>query len=166
MKILIDMNLSPEWVAALEAHGFPSRHWVTVGARNAPDTDVLNWARDHSHIVLTHPSLSTALVLQRLLHQTDPARDTTRARSAFEAYDRSNILRCAWTNEPIRRMHVDHAIPWSLWRSNDLWNLLPVESRVKTEKGARLPSRRRVEARRDSIIASWRFCLRPSGRSS
>lgn len=54
MKILIDMNLSPEWVAALDAHGFPSQHWVTVGAPNAPDTELLNWARDHSQIVLTH----------------------------------------------------------------------------------------------------------------
>ena len=54
MKILIDMNLSPEWVEVLEANGFPSRHWVSIGAPNAPDTELLNWARDHSHVVFTH----------------------------------------------------------------------------------------------------------------
>jgi hypothetical protein len=54
-------------------------------------------------------------------------------------------------------MHVDHALPWSLWRSNDLWNLLPVESAVNSQKGARLPSRTRVESRRSSILSSWQI---------
>ena len=31
MKILIDMNLSPEWVAVFENHGWSAVHWSTVG---------------------------------------------------------------------------------------------------------------------------------------
>jgi len=54
MKILVDMNLSPDWVAAPNAHGLHSQLWVTIGAPNAPDTELLNWARDHNHIVFTH----------------------------------------------------------------------------------------------------------------
>jgi predicted nuclease of predicted toxin-antitoxin system len=53
VKILLDMNLSPDWVPALEAEGHESRHWSTVGAFNAPDTEIMAWARNAGHVVLT-----------------------------------------------------------------------------------------------------------------
>lgn len=31
MKILIDMNLSPDWVDALRSNGFDCVHWSRVG---------------------------------------------------------------------------------------------------------------------------------------
>lgn len=31
MKILLDMNLSPDWVPLLKAAGYESVHWSTVG---------------------------------------------------------------------------------------------------------------------------------------
>ncbi len=31
MKIVIDMNLSPEWVSVFETAGYESIHWSTVG---------------------------------------------------------------------------------------------------------------------------------------
>jgi len=31
MKLLIDMNLSPEWIAVLERAGFETVHWSTIG---------------------------------------------------------------------------------------------------------------------------------------
>ena len=54
MKLVIDMNLSPEWVAFLHGHGFEAIHWSTVGAPNAPDTEIMQWARDHARAVFTH----------------------------------------------------------------------------------------------------------------
>ncbi len=54
MKILVDMNLSPRWVAALEAVGVEARHWSTVGSPDAPDKDVLSWTAANGFILLTH----------------------------------------------------------------------------------------------------------------
>jgi predicted nuclease of predicted toxin-antitoxin system len=54
MKILIDMNLSPEWVAVLNAHGWGAIHWSCVGNPGAPDQEILAWAKSNGHIVLTH----------------------------------------------------------------------------------------------------------------
>ena len=54
MKILVDMNLSPAWVRALEDHGFSATHWSSVGDGRAPDSIVLAWAHDNGHVVLTH----------------------------------------------------------------------------------------------------------------
>ncbi len=54
MKILIDMNLSPVWVRVLEEAGHSAIHWSTIGAQNAPDREVLLWARENSHLLFTH----------------------------------------------------------------------------------------------------------------
>jgi predicted nuclease of predicted toxin-antitoxin system len=31
MKIIVDMNMSPKWVAVLNEAGFPATHWSSVG---------------------------------------------------------------------------------------------------------------------------------------
>jgi predicted nuclease of predicted toxin-antitoxin system len=54
MKILVDMNLSPEWVPVLKEQGWGAIHWSRVGKPSAPDQEVLIWARSNGHIVLTH----------------------------------------------------------------------------------------------------------------
>ncbi len=41
MKLLIDMNLSPDWVEFLSNAGFESVHWSTVGAATAPDAEIV-----------------------------------------------------------------------------------------------------------------------------
>ncbi len=54
MKIVIDMNLSPQWVPVLKSAGHVSIHWSQVGAVSAPDREILEWARTNNHIVFTH----------------------------------------------------------------------------------------------------------------
>ncbi|MEM6318489.1 MAG: DUF5615 family PIN-like protein [Bacteroidota bacterium] len=51
MKFIIDMNLSPSWVAYLEKEGWTAKHWSTVGA---PDTLIMKWAKENNYIVFTH----------------------------------------------------------------------------------------------------------------
>ncbi len=53
MKILVDMNLSPRWVRFLTAAGIEAVHWSKVGAEDADDRDVMRWAVEHDHCVLT-----------------------------------------------------------------------------------------------------------------
>jgi predicted nuclease of predicted toxin-antitoxin system len=54
MKVLIDMNLSPSWVQALEDRGFPALHWSSVGDGGAPDAVVLAWAKENGYVVFTN----------------------------------------------------------------------------------------------------------------
>ena len=54
MKLLVDMNLSPRWVTALQAAGVEARHWSTIGVSTAPDEDVLIWAAANGFVLLTH----------------------------------------------------------------------------------------------------------------
>lgn len=54
MKLLIDMNLSPAWTDVLSGAGFESVHWSEIGAPNAPDNVLFEWAREHGYVVFTH----------------------------------------------------------------------------------------------------------------
>jgi predicted nuclease of predicted toxin-antitoxin system len=54
MRILIDMNLSPQWVVVLGRQGFSATHWSTVGRDDAPDYEIMAWALKNDCMVLTH----------------------------------------------------------------------------------------------------------------
>ena len=54
MRLLIDMNLSPRWVGLLNGAGVEAAHWSTLGAINAPDSEIMAYAAAHGYVVLTH----------------------------------------------------------------------------------------------------------------
>ncbi|HET6428584.1 MAG TPA: DUF5615 family PIN-like protein [Phycisphaerae bacterium] len=54
MKLLIDMNLSPRWVHALQDRGYECVHWSAIGDPGASDAELMPWAVDNGHVVLTH----------------------------------------------------------------------------------------------------------------
>ncbi len=54
MKILIDMNLSPEWEEVLRSAGWPATHWSGVGRLDASDREILSWAQANGHVLFTH----------------------------------------------------------------------------------------------------------------
>ncbi len=54
MRLLLDVNISPDWVEPLTAAGFEAVHWSTVGPQNAPDAELLEWAKVRGFVVFTH----------------------------------------------------------------------------------------------------------------
>lgn len=54
MKLLVDMNLSPRWISVLADAGIEAAHWSTLGAKNAPDSEIMAYASVNSYVVLTH----------------------------------------------------------------------------------------------------------------
>lgn len=54
MKLLLDMNLSPRWIALLTTSGLEALHWSTVGKPNARDSEIMAWAAANRYIVVTH----------------------------------------------------------------------------------------------------------------
>lgn len=45
MKLLIDMNLSPEWVEVFEQKGWNALHQSIVGNPRLTDSTIMDWAR-------------------------------------------------------------------------------------------------------------------------
>jgi predicted nuclease of predicted toxin-antitoxin system len=54
VRFVIDMNLSPEWVAVFQGLGDEAVHWSTVGDPRAEDREVMRCARDGGYVVFTH----------------------------------------------------------------------------------------------------------------
>lgn len=54
MKLLIDMNLSPRWVSFLAEVKIQAVHWSTLGVCNAPDLEIMNYARVNDYVVFTY----------------------------------------------------------------------------------------------------------------
>ncbi|MEA3436404.1 MAG: DUF5615 family PIN-like protein [Thermodesulfobacteriota bacterium] len=54
MKLLIDMNLSPKWVSVLKEAGLEAAHWSRIGRPDAPDHEILEYARSNGYVVFTH----------------------------------------------------------------------------------------------------------------
>jgi predicted nuclease of predicted toxin-antitoxin system len=53
-RLLLDMNLSTEWIPLLNAAGHEAVHWSAVGDPRAPDTELMTWARSRGYAVFTH----------------------------------------------------------------------------------------------------------------
>ncbi|MCY3655494.1 MAG: DUF5615 family PIN-like protein [Chloroflexi bacterium] len=70
-KLLLDMNLSPEWVPMLQAQGWNAVHWSTVGDPRATDREIMVWAAVNEHVVFTHDlDFGTMLALS---HEAGPS---------------------------------------------------------------------------------------------
>ena len=83
MKVLIDMNLSPSWVPALERHGWQATHWSDIGDPGAEDRVLMDWAQTHGHCVLTHDlDFGTMLALS---HDEGPSVLQVRTRDILPA---------------------------------------------------------------------------------
>lgn len=72
--------------------------------------------------------------------------------------DREASIRCAWSGKAISSsgaMHVDHLLPFSIWKNNDLWNLLPATGSVNNQKRDRIPDSQFLRSRKEPIIGYW-----------
>ena len=71
ISILIDMNLSPDWVPLLQNAGWSTTHWSIVGDSRAKDRSIMHWAEANGHVVFTHDlDFGTLLALT---HKTGPS---------------------------------------------------------------------------------------------
>ena len=115
------------------------------------DATVLRWAELTAEI--SQHKLRPSQIIDQLLTPPIEERNVFAARGVYEALlDKV----CVWTDRPLRGpFDVDHAIPFALWRNNDLWNLLPASPVINNQKRVRLPSRDLLRSRKDCIIHYW-----------
>ncbi len=84
IKILIDMNLSPDWVPTLRKAGWPVTHWSAVGDHQAADRDIMDWAEENGYVVFTHDLDFGALLA--LTHKAGPSVLQVRAEDVLPDY--------------------------------------------------------------------------------
>jgi predicted nuclease of predicted toxin-antitoxin system len=65
-RILVDMNLSTEWISLLQVAGHQAVHWSDVGDPRAPATALMEWSVANNYAVFTHDlDFGTMLALSR-----------------------------------------------------------------------------------------------------
>ncbi len=92
MRLLVDMNLSPDWIPLLTSKGWEAAHWSATGRADAPDSEILDYARENRWVVLTQD-----LDFAQLLHATNdrgPSVILLRMEDEFDAPTRTRITDC------------------------------------------------------------------------
>ena len=115
------------------------------------DATILRWAELTAEI--SQGALKPSQVVDCLLRTPIPERDVYAARSLYEQLAGKA---CVWTGKALEaEFDVDHAIPFALWKNNDLWNLLPAHPVVNNEKRDHLPTRGLLGKRKECIVHYW-----------
>ncbi len=116
------------------------------------DATILRWAELTSR--LSKDTIKASEVIDCLLTVPIPERDVYSAKSF---YDSLKDKECVWSGRSITKNEydVDHAIPFGLWKNNDLWNLFPANSKINGNKKDKLPSNILIKKRKDCVVHYW-----------
>lgn len=64
IRILVDLNLSPDWIPLLRRNGWDAVHWSTIGDAREKDNVIVRWAVEQGYVIFTHDlDFGTALAL-------------------------------------------------------------------------------------------------------
>ncbi len=100
--------------------------------------------------------LSIENVVNEVLRSPITERDVTESKNIYKSIlKKEGKVYCVWTGKSISRYDVDHLIPFSVWKNNDLWNLLPSQSTTNNQKRDKIPSPMLIEKRKDLILYYW-----------
>ena len=128
------------------------REFMHLGAWIEPAV-IFEWAQETRR--MSKGELAIGEVISLLAAELDQDRSVAEAR---QTYGTAKGLRCVWTGQELpNAFDVDHAIPFSLWRCNDLWNLLPAHPIVNNRKRDRLPSQDLISRSEERIVGCWRI---------
>ena len=121
------------------------------------DSLIYQWAEFTSRA--SGGSLPVASVLEKLRTFPETDRIVNEARQVYsQLYRNAHSLECVWSGKPINdiaKLHVDHMIPFSVWKNNNLWNLLPSLESVNGKKRDMIPSPAFIDKRSDAIAMYW-----------
>jgi hypothetical protein len=92
------------------------------------------------------------------LRWDNPQRNTAKVRQRIDTLMAQQKVHCVWSGKrlnTVEQYSVDHAIPFSRWPNNDLWNLLPSNSQINLKKSDKLPSASKLSSCRTGILHWW-----------
>ena len=118
------------------------------------DSILFKWAE--FSVSASGKNLSIEKVVSEVLKSPITERDVKESKQIFKSILKNEgKVYCVWTGKPIISYEVDHLIPFSVWKNNDLWNLLPSEAKTNNLKRDKIPSIELIEKRKDLIFHYW-----------
>lgn len=136
----------------------PSELWreLNVSAPWLTEAVTIRWARLSSDF--SRGGMSPGTVVD-LMTPPEDMRDTNWSRGLFLERIRTGNLHSVWSGVELfpKTLAVDHMIPWSRTHTNDLWNLMPAETKENSQKSDGVPSAHCLDRAADRIIRTWKL---------
>ena len=122
---------------------------------NGKDSILFKWAE--FSVKATGDNLSVGNVVTQILKNPITEREILESKKLYKhILDKRGNVYCVWTGKKINKYDIDHVIPFSIWKNNDLWNLLPSSSTVnRNDKKDKIPSPTLIEKQKDIILEYW-----------
>ena len=101
--------------------------------------------------------ISDAEIRERFAVEPVMERNTRNARELYLSLTKEKKCFCVWGNGNLTEstLVVDHLIPFAVWKSNDLWNLVPATQEENSKKSDKIPSISRLERKKEAIFQCW-----------
>lgn len=98
-------------------------------------------------------------ILRTIAEYPVEERDIADAKRFYDHLRGNHVpLISVWSGRTIRsvdQLAMDHLVPFSVWKNNDLWNLLPSLQTENSQKSDRIPHPLMLESRKEIITGYW-----------
>ncbi len=121
---------------------------------NGQDSILFKWAE--FSVNASGNNLSIHKVLNEVLKSPVTLREIKESKKLYKdiLHKEGNVY-CVWTGRKLANYDIDHIIPFSVWKNNDLWNLLPSDSRINSKKRDKIPMPEIIEKQKNLILDYW-----------
>lgn len=124
---------------------------------NGQDSILFKWAE--FSVNASGNNLSVHNVLNEVLKSPITKRDSELSKKLYtEILKKKGKIYCVLTGKKISSLvesNIDHIIPFSVWKNNDLWNLLPSDSKINNQKRDKIPTPEVIDRQKNLILDYW-----------
>jgi len=121
------------------------------------DSILFKWAE--FSVKASTENISIHNVLNEILKSPVTKRDSEQSKKLYkEILEKEGKIYCVWTGNLISSLsesNIDHVIPFSIWKNNDLWNLLPSSTYINKNKLDKIPTPEIIEKQKNLILDYW-----------
>ncbi|MBS7565535.1 hypothetical protein KHS38_14070 [Mucilaginibacter sp. Bleaf8] len=118
------------------------------------DAILFKWAE--FSVAASGKILSVNHVINEVLKSPITAREIAASKTFYkELLQSEGTVYCVWSGNKISQYDIDHIIPFSIWKNNDLWNLLPAQAKLNNQKRDKIPAESLIDKRKDLITYYW-----------
>jgi len=123
---------------------------------------LFKWAQ-FSQRRITDDKIKFGDILEKVSEEPITKRDIKASLSFYNDLKGRNIpLKSVWSGQKIRfseEENMDHMIPFSVWRNNDLWNILPATPKENSRKSDKIPDPEFLIERKTCILKYWNYMI-------
>ncbi|MVN91478.1 HNH endonuclease domain-containing protein [Mucilaginibacter aquatilis] len=121
---------------------------------NGQDSILFKWAE--FSVQASGKTLSVTQVLDEVLKSPITSREITESKALYKSIlQTEGQVCCVWSGDKITNYDIDHILPFTIWKNNDLWNLLPTRPDLNNQKRDKIPSPALIEGRKELICHYW-----------